>query len=340
MNMTLSKRGDYVMRSAITLARAFDTGTPRKIREVVADTDLPRTFASQILADLVRAGLALSKAGRDGGYWLARPPAEISVLEVIEAAEGPLHAERCALGDGPCRWEKVCPLHETWVAATARLNDLLAETSLAELAARDVAIEAGLYAIPADSHRGRPVEASVADGVHVELPAAAVADALSRGSVRTEPLVAAASETGILSARAAPASPPLSLQVAEWSLEETGRRSRDGSARFALVWRLIGPRGSAGFEGELSVHVVDDERSEVRAAGTWHQHTAGTTPPTASLEEAARRTLRRFLRQVARNLEEGSPAASSPGTPARVAVPAARHRRPAKTGAARSTATG
>ena len=120
MNMTLSKRGDYVMRSAIALARAYESGAPRKIREVVADTEVPRTFASQILADLVRAGLAVSRAGRDGGYRLSRPPAEITVLQVVEAAEGSLRAERCALGDGPCRWEAVCPLHETWTKATAR----------------------------------------------------------------------------------------------------------------------------------------------------------------------------------------------------------------------------
>ena len=139
--MTLSKRGDYVMRSAICLARAFERGEGRKIREVVAETDVPKTFASQILADLVRAGLAASKAGREGGYRLVRPPDAVSVLEVVEAAEGPLRAERCALGAGPCRWDAVCPLHETWTAATGALRELLATTTLAELAERDAAIE-------------------------------------------------------------------------------------------------------------------------------------------------------------------------------------------------------
>jgi len=331
MNMTLSKRGDYVMRSAIALARAFDSGTPRKIREVVAETDLPRTFASQILADLVRAGLAVSKAGRDGGYWLARPPEEISVLEVVEAAEGPLHAERCALGDGPCRWETVCPLHETWVAATARLNGLLAETSLAEVARRDEAIEAGNYVTPADSHRARPVEIAMDDGVHVELAVADVADALASGRVDAGPLIAAAAETGLLSGRARPGPVGDSPQVAEWSLEEVGRRTRGGSARFTLTWRLVGADGSSLFQGKLSVQAVDDERSEMRAAGAWHQHVAGTSSrPDA--EEAARRTLRRFLRRVAALLEEGSSA-----SPERLTVnrSPSRHRRRADAGAAR-----
>ncbi|MGO8876479.1 MAG: RrF2 family transcriptional regulator [Acidimicrobiales bacterium] len=151
--MTLSNRGDYVVRSAMSLAQAFDGGSALKLRELVADTEIPATFASQILGDLVRAGLVLSRAGREGGYRLSRSPDTISLLEVVEAAEGPLHAEHCALGKGPCRWDAVCPMHDTWIAATAAMRDTLAATSLDHLAERDLAIAAGTYEAPADSHR-------------------------------------------------------------------------------------------------------------------------------------------------------------------------------------------
>ena len=153
MNMTLSKRGDYVVRSALCLARAYDSGEYRKTREVVAEMGVPSTFASQILGDLVGAGIALSRSGREGGYRLATTPEEISVLAVVEAGEGPLRAERCALGEGPCRWELVCPLHDTWLAATAALRETLANVNLATLAEQDAALEAGTYPTPADSHR-------------------------------------------------------------------------------------------------------------------------------------------------------------------------------------------
>jgi Rrf2 family protein len=153
VNLTLSRRGDYVVRSAISLARAYPLGESRKIREVVAEMDIPQTFASQILADLVRADLATSKSGRDGGYRLTRPPEDISLLEVVEAGEGHLHAERCAIGEGPCRWDSVCPLHETWVMAAEALRESLSTQSLAEVASRDTALEAGVYPTPADSHR-------------------------------------------------------------------------------------------------------------------------------------------------------------------------------------------
>jgi Rrf2 family iron-sulfur cluster assembly transcriptional regulator len=143
VNLTLSKRGDYVVRSALCLARAHESGEYRKIREVVADMGVPRTYASQILNSLVLVGLAESRAGKDGGYRLSRRPDSISVLEVVEAGEGPLKPQRCALGDGPCRWEAVCPMHEIW-------SDELASTTLANLAARDLALERGEHLEPAD----------------------------------------------------------------------------------------------------------------------------------------------------------------------------------------------
>jgi Rrf2 family protein len=301
MNMTLSKRGDYVMRSAIALARAYDVGAPRKIREVVADTDMPRTFASQILADLVRAGLAVSRAGRDGGYRLSRPPAEISVLEVVEAAEGSLRAERCALGEGPCRWEQVCPLHETWTQATARLSELLTETSLAEVAARDAAIEAGMYPIPSDSHRSHARTLELSDLVHVELPAPSVDEVLGSRRNWSAALGATVHEVGELEGQGVR---PLPL-VADCSIEPLG----DGAAApngYMLAWRLSEPGGRSHFEGELHVEAVDAERCELTVSGSWHQDVDEAGPlDNETLEQRARRVLRGVLRRVAREVEEG-----------------------------------
>lgn len=191
MNMTLSKRGDYVVRSALALARAYPTGEPRKIRQVVAEMGVPQTFASQILADLVRAGLATSKAGKGGGYRLARPPEQIPLVEVVEAGEGPLRAERCALGEGPCRWESVCPLHETWRAATNALRQVLGATTLADVAARDIEIEQGHVVAPPDSHRHGGASLSVEDFVQVEASCTTIADRLRDGVLAAEAVAAA-----------------------------------------------------------------------------------------------------------------------------------------------------
>lgn len=304
MDMTLSKRGDYVMRAAISLARTFDEGRPRKIREIVADTNVPRNYASQILADLVRAELVGSKAGREGGYQLRRPPREISVLEVVEAAEGSLRAERCALGEGPCRWEVVCPLHETWSQATVVIRDLLAKTTLAELAERDAAIEAGTYSVPADSHRPHPLAVDVSDVVQVEMATDQLHLALARVATELGPLLDDGAADGTRRAPRRGGTVPAS----EASLVPTGapgRKKDSAGARYLLAWRILDPAHSGRLEAELSVGAVDPERSELRVEGTWRQDPMGASAlGAAEVEQMARRTVRSFLRRLARKLEE------------------------------------
>jgi Rrf2 family protein len=329
MNMTLSKRGDYVMRSAIFLARAFDQAGHRKIREVVADTNVPTTFASQVLADLVRAGLATSRSGREGGYRLTRPPSDITVLEVVEAAEGPLRAERCALGEGPCRWEAVCPLHETWSEATAMLRDLLARTSLAEMASRDAAIEAGNYPAPIDSHRLHRAAIDVSDVVQVELSTAEAHLALARSARRLGELVSAAVFEADAGTDAGAAGSPAERRRAHPAVEATLAPVGEGAgseetaeARYLLAWRALGVRGekSSRFEADLFLGALDAERSELRAEGTWYQEDAGSAVGPAELDKKARRALRALLRSLAWELEgpARSPTpAGSPRTPRR-----------------------
>lgn len=289
------------MRSAISLARAFDDPKPRKIREVVADTEVPQSFASQILADLVRAGLASSKAGREGGYRLTRPPAEISVLEVIEASEGPLRSNRCALGEGPCRWDSVCPLHETWTEATSVLRDLLERTDLATLAARDRDIEEGAYPTPGYAHRARPTAVPVEDGVQIELPLPAVEAGLRGAERHLGRIVRDAARTALADG-AGGARPP---RVSEVSLSPAGTaRSRPGGAGYLLGWRVDAPPAAGRLEADLSVASIDPERSEIRVEGTWyHDSLSGPAPVAVELQATSGKMMRMFLRGLAGLLE-------------------------------------
>lgn len=141
MQVTLGSRGDYSVRAVLFLARAHGDGR-RKSREIAADMQIPEKFLPQVLGTLVKAGLVESVAGPDGGYSLTRPPAEISLLEVVEAAEGPVRNDKCLLRGGPCRWEEACSIHEAWSRAQEKLILELAATSFAELAAADAAMEA------------------------------------------------------------------------------------------------------------------------------------------------------------------------------------------------------
>jgi Rrf2 family protein len=103
---------------------------------------LPPSFTPEVLGALAAAGLARSKAGPTGGYRLARPPNEISLLEVVEATEGDLFSGRCTLRGGPCRWDDVCAVHPSWIRVREQVRAVMTSTSLSELAAEDRRLEA------------------------------------------------------------------------------------------------------------------------------------------------------------------------------------------------------
>jgi Rrf2 family protein len=164
MDLTLSHRGDYIVRAAICLARSHDGDGSAyvKIREVSEAMDLPASYTPQLLGVLAKAGVAEAKAGRTGGYRLSRAPADISVLEVIEAAEGHLSSRRCPLRGGPCHWDDVCAVHPTWVKVSEAIRETLAATSLAEVAAEDRRLVAAEPVTPAP-RRSRSRAASAVD---------------------------------------------------------------------------------------------------------------------------------------------------------------------------------
>jgi Rrf2 family protein len=265
--MTLSKRGDYVLRSALSLARAFDSGRHRKIREVVAEMGVPRTFASQILADLVKAGLAESRAGKDGGYRLSHPPEEIRLLDVVEAGEGPLRSERCALGDGPCRWDAVCPLHEIWLGATSALRDVLAATTLAEVLQADLELERGVRESPADSHRHPRLTLDVEDWIHVERPVEVLPGALGDERFLTAALIEALASADGLRRTLVPGARSWAPRRSGTTVEVLPLEGEDSAAWSLAAEVLTDDGGVVRCELRLSLDPVDAERSVLRCTG-------------------------------------------------------------------------
>ncbi|HQT99230.1 MAG TPA: Rrf2 family transcriptional regulator [Acidimicrobiales bacterium] len=307
MNINLSKRGDYVVRSALCLATNYDSAQPIKLRQISLDMGVPRTFVSQILGDLVTASLATSYFGANGGYRLSRPPSDITVLEVVEAGEGPLDAASCVLGDGPCQWESVCPLHETWTAATAALKAELASTTLATLAERDRLITAGEYHVLGHA-RGASDDVQVADVVHVELPLARVAARLARGGTWLIPHFDAARDEGEeLVMRVGPGESVWLAKTVAVHLGEPVESAEGVSV--PLRWEATGPAGLfPRLVATLSVHELDPERSELTLSGRYRPPLgrAGHALDGALGARVARATVRSFLRRLAAALEEGA----------------------------------
>ena len=136
--MKISAKAEYAVRAALELADAFDAGAPVKAEAISRAQEIPAKFLESILLDLRRADLVRSQRGAVGGYWLATPPAEVSIADVIRAVDGPLAYVR---GERPEQVEYAGAarhLSGIWVALRASLRTVLEETSLADVLAGDL----------------------------------------------------------------------------------------------------------------------------------------------------------------------------------------------------------
>jgi Rrf2 family protein len=128
----VSAKADYAVRASVELAVAGEG--PIKGERIAQAQDIPLKFLENILIDLRHAGLVRSQRGAEGGYWLARPPEEITLAEVIRSVEGPIANVR---GVGPQDVEYVGSaekLRDVWIAVRANLRSVLEEVTLADIA--------------------------------------------------------------------------------------------------------------------------------------------------------------------------------------------------------------
>lgn len=131
--MRISAKVDYAVRAAVQLAAAA-RAQPVKGDEIAAAQDIPVNFLENILSTLRTGGLVQSRRGADGGYWLARPPEEITIAEIVRLIDGPLAAVR---GIRPSEVEfppPAAPMRDVWVAVRASLRQVLDHVTLADVA--------------------------------------------------------------------------------------------------------------------------------------------------------------------------------------------------------------
>ncbi|HNX31047.1 MAG TPA: Rrf2 family transcriptional regulator [Holophaga sp.] len=143
--MKFSSRAIYGMRAMLVLARSHGHGSTF-LKEIVEREHLPGTYLEQLMVPLRKAGIVQAVRGAKGGYTLARPPAEISVLSILEALEGPLQLSDCPGGSGCCGRPDACVLQELWAEGSEALGRVYGNLSLAALLERQRAKEEVLVA--------------------------------------------------------------------------------------------------------------------------------------------------------------------------------------------------
>ena len=132
--MIFSSATEYAIRGVSELAARNAQG-PVLLDELVAGTGLPRDFVAKIFQKLVRAGVLRSAKGRNGGFALARPQHEITLMDIVEAVEGPQPLDACVVWLERCNDNMPCAQHDLYKPIRQRLKDYLRTTTLADMAA-------------------------------------------------------------------------------------------------------------------------------------------------------------------------------------------------------------
>jgi Rrf2 family transcriptional regulator, cysteine metabolism repressor len=129
--MKLSTRGKYGLYAMHYLAQHQNDGLQSLSQ--IASVGIPKQYLEQLLGSLRRNGLIRSERGANGGYQLAKSPAEVTVLDIIDAMEGPLALSDCLSSDTQCARAGQCRVRLVWERLTDSINRELAGVTLKDM---------------------------------------------------------------------------------------------------------------------------------------------------------------------------------------------------------------
>ncbi len=133
--MELTRKGEYAIRGIIYLAQQ-PSGTISLVSEIAEAVQVPQTFLAKIFQSFAKLGLINSYRGTGGGFTLGRSADKITLLEIVEAVEGPIAPNRCLIASGACDRVVNCTVHPVWKDVQGKVVDILAGVSLTDLARR------------------------------------------------------------------------------------------------------------------------------------------------------------------------------------------------------------
>jgi Rrf2 family protein len=142
----ISQKAKYALRSLVALARAGDS---MMIGEIAAKERIPRKFLEQILLELKRHGIVMSRRGKLGGYALLMPADQITFGQVLRILDGPLAPLPCLSRIAyrrclDCRTEDECEIRRVFSAVATSVRDILDRTTIADAIASPKAAESAV----------------------------------------------------------------------------------------------------------------------------------------------------------------------------------------------------
>jgi Rrf2 family protein len=130
--MQITRQADYALRAMLFLARS-DPNLRASTSQIANIQQIPPSFLAKIISQLSIAGLIHTSRGARGGVSLARPTEEISLLDVVEAIDGPILLNECTHSKDGCPFGEECPIQPIWCNAQEELVNKLKSTKFADL---------------------------------------------------------------------------------------------------------------------------------------------------------------------------------------------------------------
>ncbi|MDF1579344.1 MAG: Rrf2 family transcriptional regulator [Desulfuromonadales bacterium] len=134
--MVITRATEYAIRAVLHLAKQPKGEIVYK-RDICEEQGITPAFLTKILQPLIRAGIVGSQRGVGGGFLLLKDPAEVTMLDVVKAEEGPLYLNHCLVEPQTCTRDLFCPVHGAWREIREEMMASLQRYTFAELVARE-----------------------------------------------------------------------------------------------------------------------------------------------------------------------------------------------------------
>ena len=133
--MIITRATEYAIRAILYMSRR-PAGEIVYKKDICKAQEITPAFLTKILQPLIKDGIVGSQRGVGGGFYLAKDPSEITLLDIIKSQEGPVYLNQCLIEEGSCEREFFCPIHGAWAEIRRDFMKTLSRYDFAGLAAR------------------------------------------------------------------------------------------------------------------------------------------------------------------------------------------------------------